>query len=162
MGSRASTRLQIRRAERPDLERLLEIEAACFSSDQLSRRSFCRWLKADHGVFLVAVLDDELCAYGLAWCLSRSPGARMYSLAVQSQVRGQGIAPNLLQQIERACTERQRTWLRLEVAVDNAAAIHLYEKSGYSRFAKRVAYYADGRDAWRMQKSLAPDPAGSV
>jgi ribosomal protein S18 acetylase RimI-like enzyme len=44
--------------------------------------------------------------------------------------------------------------LRLEVRIDNAAAIGLYERSGYRRGKRLPHYYEDGADGWRYEKSL--------
>jgi ribosomal-protein-alanine N-acetyltransferase len=46
--------------------------------------------------------------------------------------------------------------MRLEVRQDNSAAIRLYERLGYRRFAARQGYYEDGEDAWRYEKKLRP------
>ena len=42
----------------------------------------------------------------------------------------------------------------LEVRVSNQSAIGLYEKYGYEKYGLREHYYADGEDAYLMQKSL--------
>jgi ribosomal protein S18 acetylase RimI-like enzyme len=40
------------------------------------------------------------------------------------------------------------------VRQDNLAAQRLYERHGYRRIASVVAYYEDGADAWRYEKTL--------
>ncbi len=80
--------------------------------------------------------------------------ARLYSIAVSDHGRGRGIAKALLAAIEHAARMHACARLRLEVRQDNAAAIALYERSGYSRFAARPGYYEDGADAWRYEKRL--------
>ena len=44
--------------------------------------------------------------------------------------------------------------LRLEVRADNEAAIGLYERRGYARFAETPDYYEDGEAAFRFEKAL--------
>jgi ribosomal protein S18 acetylase RimI-like enzyme len=56
--------------------------------------------------------------------------------------------------VEKAAADRGCRRLRLEVRQDNAAAIRLYERRGYRRFAARGTYYEDGADAWRYEKCL--------
>src|SRR3546814_8244809 len=43
--------------------------------------------------------------------------------------------------------------LRLEVCIDNAAAIGLYERCGFVRIGRYAHYYQDGADAWRYERS---------
>jgi len=44
--------------------------------------------------------------------------------------------------------------VRLETAVDNAAAIAFYERMGYKTVARLRDYYGAGLRAWEMEKVL--------
>ncbi len=44
--------------------------------------------------------------------------------------------------------------MRLEVRIDNAPAIALYEKSGYRSFGAVEDYYQDGAAALRFEKTF--------
>ena len=85
--------------------------------------------------------------------------ARLYSLATATAARGRGIGKALLQAAEAEARRRGAARLRLEVRRDNAAAVQLYEKHGYHRIAELAAYYDDGADAWRYEKSLIASPS---
>ncbi|RLQ22617.1 GNAT family N-acetyltransferase [Seongchinamella sediminis] len=146
--------LAFRPAALADLDALLQLEAACFATDRLSRRSFRRWLQAPHGSLLVAERDSTLLGYGLIWCHRGTRLARLYSLAVDPAARGQGVASGLLQALEAAAARRGRLFMRLEVAASNSAAIRLYENSGYRAFGAYPHYYEDEGDALRMQKTI--------
>ena len=50
--------------------------------------------------------------------------------------------------------------LRLEVRPSNKSAVGLYERAGYTPLSLRPAYYADGEDALRMEKSLQTQAQG--
>ncbi len=145
--------LQIRPAQRTDLDALCQLELDCFSSDRLSRRSFSHLLRSEHADLLIAAANG---AAGYALLLYRSGTnlARLYSIAVAPDSRGRGLSKQLLEACEQRARERDCGFLRLEVSTANARAIGLYERSGYHRFGQIRAYYEDGSDAWRMEKPL--------
>lgn len=146
--------LVYRRATLDDVDQLLEIENACFTTDRLSKRSFRRWIQAVHAIFLVAEREQKLIAYGLVWCHKGPRLARMYSLAVLDEERGQGIGKHLMLLLEEAAAERGHLFMRLEVAKQNQAAIDLYQSVGYRIFGEYSDYYYDHSDALRMQKVI--------
>jgi ribosomal protein S18 acetylase RimI-like enzyme len=151
----------IERALPADLEALLAIEAACFSSDRLSRRSFKRWLRRTDCVFLVARDGAALAGYCLVLLRRGTRLARLYSLAVAPGYQGLGLARRLLQQAERDTRTTGALYLRLEVASSNSAAIALYRQLGYSQFGLYHDYYEDHDDALRMEKCIRPyEPGG--
>ncbi|WP_404340271.1 GNAT family N-acetyltransferase/peptidase C39 family protein [Pseudoalteromonas mariniglutinosa] len=148
---------QIRLAASSDLPALLEIEQQSFSQDRLSSRSLKRWLTAHHGIFMVAhSAKGALLGYGLVWCHKGTRLARLYSLAILPSEQGKGIAGQLLTALEKKTAERGRLYMRLEVAVNNNAAIQLYKKRGYRVFGQYSDYYDDHSDALRMQKNIRP------
>lgn len=146
--------LRVRRATPGDVEALLRIERECFATDALNKRSFKRWIRAEHGILLVIECQTELLAYGLLWCHRGTPLARLYSLGVLPTARGRGLAQRLLEELEKAAVENGRLFMRLEVAKHNTAAISLYENSGYRVFGEYFDYYDDHSDALRMQKTI--------
>lgn len=144
-----------------DLDALLAIEAACFSSDRLSRRSFKRWLRRADCVFLVARDGAELAGYCLVLLRQGTRLARLYSLALAPAYQGQGLARRLLQQAELDTRATGALYLRLEVASTNSAAIALYRQLGYTQFGLYHDYYEDHGDALRMEKCIRPyEPGG--
>jgi ribosomal protein S18 acetylase RimI-like enzyme len=150
----AGADISIRPASASDLNALVALENACFSNDKLSARSLKRWLSAKHGILLVAEHNSQLCGYGLVWCHKGTRLARLYSLAVLPTMQGKGIAKKLLNELEKATSERGRIYLRLEVAVNNDSAIGLYKSVGYRVFGQYSDYYDDHSDALRMQKNI--------
>lgn len=152
----------IRRAGPSDLQELLRLEALCFRTDRLSRRSFRRWLRHDDCVFLVCSSDaGTLCGYILVILRRGTRLARLYSLAVDPSFRGRGLAGELTRQAESASCAAGALYMRLEVATDNAAGIALYRKAGYRPFGLYRDYYDDHGDAVRMEKCIhAFKPAG--
>ena len=137
-----------------DLDALVELEARCFSSDRLSRRSFRHWINNDRGIFLVAERDMTLIGYGLVLLQRGTRLARLYSLAVDKSARGCGLGEQLLLQLEGRARQAQRLFLRLEVDENNHGAIALYTKLGYKQFGEYEDYYDNHHNALRMQKCI--------
>lgn len=146
--------VHLRTASIADLDQLIRLEKLCFAKDQLSRRSFKSWISAQHGSLVVAEQHNELIGYGLLWCHKGTRLARLYSLAVDPEKRGMGIAHLLIQELERVAENNKRIYMRLEVAKKNKAAIAFYLKNGYTVFGEYYDYYQDHDDALRMQKRI--------
>jgi ribosomal-protein-alanine acetyltransferase len=145
---------QIRPVDINDLDSLVELENRCFETDRLSRRSFKHWIGTEHRTFLVAQLAGRLAGYVLTIYHPGTRLGRIYSLAVVPELRGKGIAKRLLEDGEQAAVDNGRLYLRLEVSVDNSAAIKLYESLGFQRFGLHRDYYEDHKDALRLQKRI--------
>jgi len=144
----------IRPVEDRDQDDLVTLEEASFAGDRLSRRRFQHWIKASNRVFLVAEKEQKVLAYGLVFLHKGTRLARLYSIAVSGEARGQGIGKALLLALEQAASEKGRFAMRLEVAKGNAGAIKLYESLGYRSFGEYHDYYTDHGDALRMQKRI--------
>lgn len=80
--------------------------------------------------------------------------AELLTLATDPSCRREGRARACLATFEAAARARGAEAVFLEVAEDNAAALSLYERAGFSRMARRKGYYAGGRDAIVMRKPL--------
>lgn len=157
--ARESAAIRLRPAAPADLPDLLRLEERCFSGDRLSRRSFQHLLTRGHAINLVAEgADGRLSGYAVVLLHGRTSLARLYSLAIDPELRGKGMGRCLLQAAEAAALAEDRTVLRLEVRADNAVAIALYRASGYRAFATVPDYYEDGAPALRMEKRLAGGP----
>lgn len=144
----------IRPVKDHDLDALVVLEDTSFTGDRLSRRRFQHWIKASNRVFLVVEKDQGIIAYGLVLLHKGTRLARLYSIAVSSQARGQGIGKSLLLALEHEASEQGRLDMRLEVAKSNEGAIKLYQRLGYRSFGEYVDYYKDHSDALRMQKRI--------
>ena len=146
--------LKVRPVVPEDIERLLEIEETCFSTDRLSRRSFQRWIKGESCILLVLEEGAQLWGYGLVLLHKGTRLARLYSIALDPAMRGRGHASALMLALEAAAVEEDRLFMRLEVAKQNVSAIQLYQRLGYRVFGEFLDYYEDHSDALRMQKRI--------
>ena len=137
-----------------DLDALEALEIRCFDSDRISRRSFRRFLKDGGDLLMVAQSEAGLVGYALVLLHAVHAIARLYSLAVAPEARGQGAARALMEAMEKASAEAGRVAMRLEVRTDNHGAIALYRALGYKVFGTHARYYEDEADALRMQKRI--------
>ncbi|MFA7552704.1 MAG: GNAT family N-acetyltransferase/peptidase C39 family protein [Spongiibacteraceae bacterium] len=150
----AQDNIHIRQVVETDIEQLDALEKICFNSDRLSRRRFKHWVRATNRVLLIAERDTVIIGYGLVLLHQGTRLARLYSLAVSPAARGTGLGRRLLQALESETANKNRFYMRLEVATDNDSAIKLYESLGYTSFESLTDYYEDHRDALRMQKRI--------
>ena len=146
--------LHVRRAEPGDLDALVALEERSFAGDRMSRAQYRRHLDSASALVLIASRQHRLLGSAVLFLRKRSVNARLYSLAIDAEARGQGIGAALLQACMQAARSRHCTALRLEVRTDNAAAIGLYERAGFQRIGRYAAYYEDGADAWRYARAL--------
>lgn len=154
----------IRAATLNDLDELVRLEQASFDTDKMSRRSFRHMLTRGHGITLVCEKDDgdaghdggPLCGYVLVLFHTGTSLARLYSIAVDMECRGQGVARRLVQEAEKFSVENDCVLMRLEVRRDNTASLSLFTSMGYRQFGLYPDYYEDHMEALRFEKRLEP------
>jgi ribosomal-protein-alanine N-acetyltransferase len=104
--------------------------------------------------FVVAV-DDQQSIVGYAGVFA--PGAAeadILTVGVVPDHRGKGIAKALMGLITDWAILQGSTAMMLEVKVDNADAVGLYESLGYSKLNVRKDYFGAGLDALVMRLDL--------
>ena len=148
------SRRMLRTARPDDLPALLALEAQ-FPGDRLSARQMRHHLANPRAVMRVLAESGALLGYSLVLARAGSRRARLYSIAVERAARGRGLGAVLLRDAEVTARRRGHDRLGLEVRTDNRAAIALYEQAGYHRTGSLPAYYQDGQDGLRFEKSLA-------
>lgn len=145
---------QIREAGPDDLDALLAIEDASFDSDRLSRRSFRHLLTEGNSVTLLDEVNGLIRGYLTLLFRADVSLARIYSIATAPRFLGQGVATGLLRAAEELALASHCVALRLEIRKDNLASQALFRRQGYAVFGEHAAYYEDGMDALRFEKSL--------
>ena len=145
---------RIRTAVPADLAALVDIEQACFVSDRLSRRSFRHLLTEGNAVTLIDEAQGSVRGYLTVLFRADVSLARIYSIATAPACMGQGVASALLAAAEQLALARSCVAMRLEIRRDNAASQQLFLRHGYAVFGEHAAYYEDGMDALRFEKSL--------
>lgn len=146
----------LRAANLDDLDALVALEQACFSSDRFNRRSFRYLLSKARAATLVAPGEKGLLGYAMLLFHRGTSLGRLYSLAVAPAARGQGLAKRLLEAAEQRAIEQGCAYLRLEVRSDNQPAQALYRSAGYKPLQVLHDYYEDHQDGLRFEKLLLP------
>src|ERR1035441_6565510 len=87
-------RFVVRQVRQRDLDRILEIEVACFAADAYDRNLFAEYARKCGGLFLAAERGTKVCAYSIT---AISPGrignrAELVSVAVDPAFFGKGAA----------------------------------------------------------------------
>ena len=101
---------------------------------------------------LIAELDGTSAAYvGAESVLDES---NIGNIVTHKDYRGRGIATQLFDALLKELKEQGIAKVFLEVEHDNAPAIALYEKSGFTKYGHRRDYYGPGKDAVLMSKEL--------
>jgi len=134
-----------------DLPQILAIENASFPDPYEEELFSLLWRSYPSG-FLVAQEDREIVAYAL-YGIQGDEGI-IYSLAVRPNARHQGFGDRLLDHALQDLSRKVRR-VRLQVALDNAPALQLYGKHGFTMKEILRRYYENGRDAYVMTKELS-------
>ena len=143
------TRVEIRRATRRDLRRILDIEASSFGRDAWDRPIFESALAESPDLFVVARLAGRIAGYSITY-VERGAG-ELVSIAVHPLYRRNRVGEALMRFTKAELTRRGVTAWRLMVRIDNEKAIAFYRRFGFVRTRTVRAYYERGVDGWRME-----------
>ena len=131
-----------------DADAVAELELKCFAMPW-SRADFLRENTNELAEYIVGELDKKIVAYAGAWVSFDQ--AEVMHIAVEPELRGQGIGTILFGELIKAVKNRGATSITLEVRPSNVAAIKLYESFGLKSVGRRKNYYLDnGEDALIM------------
>jgi len=146
-----------REASALDLPVLVSLEKTLFADSPWSMGQFKEEFKGVPRThyFLVAV-DDANEIIGYAGVMVPAPGveADVLTVGVLSAHRKAGIGKAFMAQLESWAINKESNAMMLEVGVENAAAIALYQQLGYQEISVRTNYYGAGLDALVMRKEL--------
>ena len=130
-----------------DAKNLFALENRVFLADDfpLSLASFYYHIKNN---LLFLSLDGEKIVGYILW-LKRKNYYRLYSLCVDTESQGMGIAQKLL---EYSFENLSLQNYSLEVKITNEKAIKLYEKNGFKKVKILKNYYPNGIDGYLMRR----------
>lgn len=165
----------LRPARLDDLDQLAAIDAVCFPAGiAYPRHYLLELLRSPACVARVALMpaDPHKVAdkdastdknaesqqiVGFAILEVRRRGAavtgELITIDVLASVRQRGVGQTLHASVERAVQHRNGRRIRLQVSVENDAAIRFYEQLGYRRRGRIPRYYLGKTDAWWMEKT---------
>lgn len=136
------------------IDDLVKLEETCFETDRIVRRNLRRLLHSPSAECIAAFKSGTLIGSMIVLFRKRTTVARIYSLAVAPEARGQGIGQKMMEKAESLAKEHDCRTLRLEVRMDNMDAIRLYNRCGFTDTAVIPGYYEDGAHAFVLQKVL--------
>jgi ribosomal-protein-alanine N-acetyltransferase len=140
-----------------DLPVLVSMEKVLFADSPWSMGQFKEEFKGvPRTHFFTVALDSNNQIIGYAAVMVPAPGieADVLTVGVLPEHRKSGIGTAFMEQLENWATDKEANAMMLEVGVDNAGAIALYESLGYIRISVRKNYYGAGLDALVMRKDL--------
>ena len=130
--------LLIRPMEELDLSQAAAIEKEAITPPW-SEQAFRESLGLEHTILLAAIEDGQVAGYCV--CYQSFEEGEITNVAVKKELRGQGIAGKLLEKVCSYGKERGLERYILEVRAGNEPAIHLYERSGFTRVGIRKGFY---------------------
>jgi len=134
----------IRKCEKEDIEKILEIEQKSFEYPY-SREIFEDYISNEF--FLLAEEDSKIIGYILAE--RREEDGVIVSIAVSPDNRLQGIGTSLMEAIQKKMNVRR---FFLIVRESNRGAQIFYDNLGFSKITKIDNYYQNDEDGILMQK----------
>ena len=144
----------IRLATRADSEKLLAIEAASFPTDQISARQMRYLLSKAKAQTWVSEQAGIVVGYLMLFVPTLPAPARLYSIAIDKEYQGKGLASLLIQQAIAFAISAGYRRIRLEVRKGQTLVQQLYERHGFCPYQTLPRYYGDGEDGIRMEKRL--------
>ena len=138
-----------------DLPVFVSLDKELFPYSPWSASQYKEEFSAPTRHFVVAV-DDGQSIIGYAGVFA--PGAAeadVLTVGVVPNHRGKGVARHLMERLTNWAHNQGSTAMMLEVKVDNAEAIGLYESLGYSKLNTRKDYFGPGLDALVMRLELS-------
>ena len=131
-----------------DIPFIMEIEKKCFD-DSWAEDGFLRELENKKvAVYMVLRLDGVVRGYIGCWAILSE--AHIIKIAIDPICQSKGLASLLLLKFMREAISRGSHWATLEVNENNAPAIKLYEKFGFTKVSVRKKYYNENEDAHLM------------
>ena len=143
-----------------DIEQLARLERELFADDAWSQQTWWAELAGRPRRDYVAEVEGAE-VLGYAGLDHGGDVADVMTIAVAPSARGRGLGRRLLDELETRARAGRAASVMLEVRADNAAAIGLYDRAGYTVVSTRRRYYQPGDiDALVMRKILSDAEVG--
>nr|WP_233565806.1 ribosomal protein S18-alanine N-acetyltransferase [Cellulomonas sp. PhB143] len=154
--------MRLRPLEARDLRRVERLEQQLFGRGAWSYAMLAeelgglgRWYVAAEPVRPYAAGPQEVVGYAGLWFDGEV--VQVMTIGVDPELQQRGVGRTLLEALLARARVLRAEAVLLEVAVDNAPALRLYEGYGFVRLGVRRKYYwPEGTDAYTMRLELAP------
>lgn len=139
-----------------ELDEVWQLDLRCFVDGESYERETFRYLLTNPNTISRQIRNDQGVMVAFIIAVIEMDGVgHITAIGVAPEYRRHGLARILLTEIERTLHQRGITTIRLEVRVENSAAINLYEQLGYLVVQRLGRYYSSGADGYMMVKSLS-------
>lgn len=149
---------RFRDATPADLDALLALEDACYPPNQAYSREEYRYALVKAKALNVLWEDEEARITGFVGAFHHRTWriGHVYTVNVHPSERGKGLGLRLMAECHGRLKEMGMRAVILEVNVENAAAIRLYEKAGYRLVERLKDYYTQyaNNDAFLYETRL--------
>ena len=150
--------VRLRDFHKRDFSRICEIDRLCYSEAiAYTREEMALGLVQPGAFVLVAETGEQVIAFVLAYQKKRSLGnsaGHIVTIDVVEEFRAQGIGNRLMESAEQRLRQNGARRIILEVETENEPALRFYKARGYAIKRLLSNYYADGSDAYLMEKAL--------
>jgi ribosomal-protein-alanine N-acetyltransferase len=139
-----------------DVPVLTSLERSLFPDYPWSQAQFKEEIAGLGGTrqFILALNDGSIIGYAGIMVVAAGVPADLLTIAILPDFRGQGLAQEMLAELESWAKAKGATEIILEVDTKNESAIRLYKFSRYEEISTRANYYGLGVDALIMRKEL--------
>lgn len=143
--------LTFRRALEEDIEDIKALEEGAIIHPW-TEGAIRNLINNKNNICLVIELDNKIVCYvGAETVLDE---CNIGNIVTHKDFRDMGLGTGLFSRLMEELALMKIRKVFLEVEVDNAPAIALYEKAGFERYGQRRDYYGPGKDAVLMTKEL--------
>jgi ribosomal-protein-alanine N-acetyltransferase len=137
------------------VDRLMPFEREMFGTEAWTPGSYRAEIADTRSRYYIAVEGDDGALLGWAGVMVAADVAEILTVGVVPSARRQGLARKMLADLYAEAKRRGAIEMFLEVRVDNAEAISLYQDEGFAEISIRRGYYDNGRvDAVVMRREL--------
>jgi ribosomal-protein-alanine N-acetyltransferase len=161
---RSDKPIRIRPAAREDLDALFALDQRCFRPGiAYSKPELHYFLFHLRSVSVVAEDGETIAGFAIVeFQLERGRRiGHIITIDVAPEQRRRGVGRLLMDALLGLCREAKADSLRLEVAVDNEAALAFYTGLGFTQTGRIPSFYMKKLDALTMQLPCAPGAAES-
>ena len=146
-------KLFVRERKEEDAAAVSEMEHQLFS-DGWSEKGIIETIKNSNTICLAAVKAEKLIGYMFVYFAAGE--GEIAKIAVTKEKQRQGVAHQMMKELERICKSRKIGKLMLDVRQSNEAAQTFYKAQGFVRDGERKAFYEKpSEDAVLMSREIA-------
>ena len=148
--------ITIETATNKTLNALFELEKQCFEEEAFSKQQISYLLNDYSSITLVAKANNAAVGFviGRIDFVRSKPVGHIMTIDISPLYRRKGIAQRLMHEIEAFFRQKGAVECVLEVRENNVAALRLYGKLGFKKFALLKNYYGRANGLYLKKSPL--------